>query len=487
MNIMQIKLIEAEGRERAYRLRMPFRFGVKTATHGRQAIMRVRIRLQDGREAEGYSAEALGAKWFDKDLALSDDENHHQLRKSLELASEAYLSSPAAAPFALFADNYDNHVAACGRLALNPLIASYGQSLVDRAILDALCRALDISFYQAMRSNLVGLTPHPVAPELDGFDIATLFHNAQPARSIDVRHTVGLTDPILVSDIPADLRVTDGLPQALEEVVETYANRYFKIKVGGNEAEDLDRLTRIASVLDRSEGTYRATLDGNEQYPDAAAFADFYAKLAEVPKLERLLASILYVEQPINRKEALARPVNAIAQTVPVIIDESDGALSAFSQARELGYTGVSSKACKGIYKSMINYARCQVWNDGGEGTYFMSAEDLTCEPGLAIQQDLALINLLGLTHVERNAHHFIDGFGGRPDSEALAFLSAHPDLYHRQDGGVRLRLEDGKFAIGSLDCSGFGTGVSPDFDALEPMPPAAWPKAIAGETAGND
>ena len=175
MNIMQIKLIEAEGRERAYRLRMPFRFGVKT--HGRQAIMRVRIRLQDGREAEGCSAEALGAKWFDKDLALSDDENHHQLRKSLELASEAYLSSPAAAPFALFADNYDNHVAACGRLALNPLIASYGQSLVDRAILDALCRALDISFYQAMRSNLVGLTPHPVAPELDGFDMASLFHN----------------------------------------------------------------------------------------------------------------------------------------------------------------------------------------------------------------------------------------------------------------------------------------------------------------------
>ena len=57
MNIMQIKLIEAEGRERAYRLRMPFRFGVKTATHGRQAIMRVRIRLQDGREAEGCSAD----------------------------------------------------------------------------------------------------------------------------------------------------------------------------------------------------------------------------------------------------------------------------------------------------------------------------------------------------------------------------------------------------------------------------------------------
>ncbi len=484
MSGVRVRLVAVERRERAYRLRMPFRFGVKTATHGRQAIVRACIALDDGREAWGVSAEALGAKWFDKNLELSDEQNHHQLRRSLELAGQAYLASPAAAPFELFAENYGGHVAACAALDLNPLIASYGQSLIDRAILDALCRALGLSFCEAMRRNVAGLRAHPVAPALSEADAEQLFATAHPARAIDVRQTVGLVDPITEADIASDQRVNDGLPETLEEVVGFYGNRYFKLKVSGDEAADFERLERIASVLDRIPEPYSATLDGNEQFPDADAIAGFYARLCERPALARLAASILYVEQPINRKEALARPITSLAARVPVIIDESDGELDAFVRARALGYSGVSSKACKGIYKSMINHARCQVWNARGEPRFFMSAEDLTCEPGIAIQQDLALVNLLGLTHVERNAHHVIDGFGDRPESETRAFLAAHPDLYHEQDGRVRLKLRDGKFAIGSLDCVGFASAALPDFEATEPMPAAEWPAHDAKEMA---
>ena len=478
MTGVRVRLIDIERRERPYSLRMPFKFGVTVATHGKETMIRARIRLDDGRKATGYSAEALGAKWFDKDLSLTDADNHNQLRKSLELASDAYLAASAATPFDLFAGHYDGHVSACAAQKLNPLIASYGQSLVDRAILDALLRAVEMSFYEAMRSNLPGLRPVTIAPELAGFDFGHLFADVRPAGSIDVRHTVGLSDPITASDIAADARVDDGLPETLEEVVQAYGNRYFKLKVGGDEAADLDRLTRIASVLDRISAPYFATLDGNEQYPDAAAIAAFYRKLREMPALKRLAASILYVEQPINRKETLATPVTDLAKLVPVIIDESDGALSAFAEARALGYAGVSSKSCKGIYKSMINHARCRIWNADRGNRFFMSAEDLTCQPGISIQQDLALVNLLGLTHVERNAHHFIDGFGGRSEREARAFMHDHPDLYHLHDGKVRLHVQDGRFAIGSLDCPGFGASLAPDFEAAEPMPAAAWPKA---------
>ncbi len=477
MSAPRLRLVEIERREVPYRLRMPFRFGVTTATQGLQAFVRARIRLEDGTEATGYSAEAVGAKWFDKNLVLSDADNHNQLRKSLELAAAAYLDADAATPFALFADHYDGHVDACAAFGLNPLIASYGQSLTDRAILDALCRAGNVSFYEAMRSNLAGLTSHEVTDDLGDFDLSRLFADAQPAATIAVRHTVGLVDPIIASDLKAEDRVGDGLPETLEEVVAAYGNRYFKIKVGGDADADIDRLARIASVLDGIDEPYSVTLDGNEQYEDAASIAAFYRRLGETPALGRLAASILYVEQPINRKEALARPVDELALLVPVIIDESDGELSAFPQARALGYSGVSSKACKGIYKSMLNHARCRAWNGDGAGRYFMSAEDLTCQPGISIQQDLALVNLLGLTHVERNAHHFIDGFSGS-QREAQAFLKAHPDLYHMQDGRVRLRIDDGMCAIGSLDCPGFGTSLPPDFDSASPMPAAEWPKS---------
>ncbi len=483
MTGISVKLLAVEGRERAFRLRMPFRFGVTTATHGRQAMVQVRIALSDGREATGYSAEALGAKWFDKNLELSDEDNHHQLRKSLELATGAYLASGHATPFAMFADHYSSHIRDCASLGLNPLIASYGQSLVDRAIVDAVCRVLEVSYYKAVRTNLLGLAPHKVIGDLGNLDIASFLAKLSPSRSVHVRHTVGLADPITSSDQDDDLRIGDGLPETLEEVVATYGNRYFKIKVCGDEDEDLHRLERIAAVLDRSGSEYLVTLDGNEQFPDARHASEFFQKLKSSLLLERFARTILYVEQPINRANAFSRPVAALASQIPVIIDESDGELSAFIQAKELGYTGVSSKACKGMYKSIINRIRCEIWNKSQNRNYFMSAEDLTCEPGVALQQDLSLVNILGLTHVERNAHHFIDGFGGRSRSEIHSFVEKHADLYKNFDGNARLRIQDGKLDISSLDCAGFGSAARPDFEAGEPMPAAAWP--LTGEKDG--
>ena len=94
-----------------------------------------------------------------------------------------------------------------------------------------------------------------------------------------------------------------------------------------------------------------------------------------------------------------------------MIIDESDDSLDAFPRAKALGYRGVSSKTCKGFYKSLINAARCAAWGDG----YFMTGEDLTIQAGIALQQDLALVSLLGLTHVERNGHHYVNGMAGLP------------------------------------------------------------------------
>jgi hypothetical protein len=468
-----LQVLEIVRRERPYHLRMPFRFGVTTATHGRQALVAVRIR-SGGREETGYAAEALGAKWFDKNLALSDEQNHHQLRKSLQMAGEAYLAAGQLTAFDLFANSYAQHTAACAELGLNPLIASYGPGLLDRAVLDALCRLNGVSFYAAVQRNLPGIRQHEIAPEITGFDLDSFLVGLTPKQSMHVRHTVGLADSLTRADQVE--RVDDGLPETLEEVVATYGNRYFKLKVGGNHEADLDRLTRIASVLDKIPEPYAITLDGNEQYEDAESAIRLVRAIREQPQLARLSAAMLYLEQPIKRAVALSRPVDQLAALTPIIIDESDGELSSFTHAVRLGYAGVSSKTCKGLYKSILNLARCEIWNVDPRHRYFMSAEDLTCEPGLALQQDTALVNLLGLTHVERNAHHFINGFGGRPDGEARAHLTAHADLYHEQVGRVLLHIADGRISIGSLDCRGFATATAPDLAATEPMPDALWP-----------
>jgi hypothetical protein len=135
---------------------------------------------------------------------------------------------------------------------------------------------------------------------------------------------------------------------------------------------------------------------------------------------------------------------------LPVVIDESDGAPDAFLTARRMGYTGISSKSCKGFYRALLNAARVAQWQEQG-GDYFMSAEDLTTQAGLGVQQDLILAALVGATHVERNGHHFVNGMAGAPEDEAQAFLLAHSDLYQAHDHSVRLRIRDGRIALGSI------------------------------------
>jgi len=100
-----------------------------------------------------------------------------------------------------------------------------------------------------------------------------------------------------------------------------------------------------------------------------------------------------------------------------------------------------------------------------------MSGEDLTCQAGVSVQQDLALVSLLGLEHVERNGHHYVNGMAGAPETEQRAFLAAHPDLYRAEGGTVRLRIEKGRLAIGSLACPGYAVGAEPDWAAMREVP----------------
>jgi hypothetical protein len=227
---------------------------------------------------------------------------------------------------------------------------------------------------------------------------------------------------------------------------------------------DVERLGAIAGVLDGMAEPYHASLDGNEQYENADSILELWRAIKSERRLTRLAASIVFIEQPIKRQNALKAGVSALTVEKPVIIDESDDSLDAFPRAKELGYRGVSSKTCKGIYKSLINAARCAAWGDG----YFMSGEDLTIQAGLALQQDLALVSILGLTHVERNGHHYVNGMAGLPADEQRRFLRAHEDLYEHSHGAVRLRIEKGLIRMKSLDCPGYASGAMPDWNHMK-------------------
>jgi hypothetical protein len=456
---------EIELYERPVVLRLPFRFGVVTLTQCPQAFVRARIEFADGRGAWGAAAELMAPKWFDKNLQLSNEDNFEQLREVLRLARAAYLGdATVASAFGHFARHYDAHLHAAAAKGFNPLLANYGTSLVDRAVLDALCRARGVSFYGAMTANLPGIGA--ARPEFAGLPFDAFLASCTPAADIEARHTVGLLDAITAADLTQ--RVGDGLPETLEEVVAIYGHRYFKLKVGGQVDADVARLQAIANALDRIAGPYFVSLDGNEQYESVEGVAELVAGIRARPALARLWNAILFIEQPIARKLALEIDLRTVDLGKPVIIDESDGELDTFVRARDRGYAGVSSKTCKGIYKSVLNAARCAAWNaQGAQPRYFMSAEDLTTQAGIAVQQDIALVNLLGIRHVERNGHHYVNGMAALPQAEQDAFLAAHPDVYERSHGAVRLAIHQGRIAIGSLDCVGYASAAMPDFSRM--------------------
>ena len=464
---MKFSIREIAFYERDVRLRLPFRFGVVTMTQAPQAFVRARIRLENGSEGEGGAAELLAPKWFDKDPALSNEENFAQLRNSMNLARDTYLAGGENSAFGHWIESYGPIIAIAASQGMNSLVAGFGPALVDRALLDALCRALGVSFYGAIAKNLPRITAPGWQQDLMAFDMEEFLDSFKPAARIAARHTVGLVDPISKSDIKVP--VGDGLPESLDEVIERYGHRWFKLKVSGDAKADVERLAAIAAVLDRIADPYHATLDGNEQFDGAEGALDLWKRVKSEPRLKRLASSVLFIEQPVKRQRALDDDVSELAEEKPVIIDESDDSLEAFPRAKRLGYSGVSSKTCKGFYKSILNAARCRLWNrEEGSSRFFMSGEDLTLQAGLALQQDLALVSLLGIKHVERNGHHYVNGMAGLPEGEQSAFLEAHPDLYERSHGAVRVKIQAGMISTQSLKCAGFASGVMPDWKAMK-------------------
>jgi hypothetical protein len=441
--------------ERPVTFARPFRFGAVVIDGTPQAFVRVDIEVEGKGRAAGASAEFLVAKWFDKRPHLSPQETVAELRRSLLIARELYLAHSAfETAFGLHAACIGAQIEACAAEDIPPLAAAYGPAEIDKAILDALLRCVGASFFDGMATNIAGVDAR-LSRDLGDGDAAQFLAGRKRLERVAIRHTVGMDDKVEGEGGVADIKENAGA-------------RYFKLKLNGDPAHDAGRLIRIGRELATLPHDYRVTLDANEQYADLAALSALVERLDRDAALRPIASKLLYIEQPMPRDITKASPLGALARR-DFIVDEADDSYDAFPIARALGYRGISSKSCKGIYKSVINATRAARWSAAGEKC-FVTGEDLTCQAGLAVQQDLALGALIGVTHAERNGHHYVDGFGDTPATEAEAFLARHPDLYTRDGGKVRLAIHDGDLLTGSLTTPGFATSAHPDWSAMSPL-----------------
>ncbi|MBO6674828.1 MAG: hypothetical protein JJ908_02185 [Rhizobiales bacterium] len=451
--------------------RMPFRFGAVTIEAIASSTLALEM-LVDGQVVTGYASELLAYKWFDKRPEKTPRDNIHDLLDTLNAAVDAATQLGNGTIF----DHWralDKAVHAHAlSVGFNDLGASFGVAMVERAMMDGVARAHGLTTFDLLRGSSLGFQPAAIFPELGSMTVADAMPTA-PLDEVALRHTVGMVDPITAADLDPDNRPSDGLPETLEDYLAHDQLSYLKIKLGGDVDADCARLEQIGAVMANTGRRIAFTLDGNEQFQSLADFADFTSRLRSSSVVSKMLDDALFIEQPLDRRTTFENPPDQAAFDaigVPLLIDEADGKTTAFHEAITLGYRGVSHKNCKGVFRSLLNAMLAEHHNQAaGPGTYFQSAEDLTCMPVLSINADLALIAALGIAHGERNAHHYFAGLSHLTEREADTALEAHPDLYQRDGEAVRLRTQSGALSAHTANGPGFGTMCVPDINAMTP------------------
>jgi L-alanine-DL-glutamate epimerase-like enolase superfamily enzyme len=450
---------------------MPFRFGAVTIEAIASATLALDM-LVDGRQVTGYASELLAYKWFDKRPEKTPRDNIDDLLDTLNVALDIATQAGNGSVFALWQQLDAGVHAHAKAVGFNDLGACYGVAMLERAMMDGLTRAKGLTVFELLKGPSLGLQPHNIHDELAGQNLADCLPG-RPREHVAIRHTVGMVDPLTKADSDAQNCQNDGLPETLEDYIRADNLHYLKIKLGGDVDADSARLETIGQILMRAGRPIQFTLDGNEQFRTLDAFADFMSGMRRSSTIGSMLDQALFIEQPVDRVTTFANPPDAATLAeigLPLLIDEADGTTSAFRDALALGYRGVSHKNCKGVIKTLLNTMLVARRNAvAGNGHYFQSAEDLTCMPVLSLNADLALVSALGISHSERNSHHYFAGLGHLSQHEREAALAAHPDLYTDRGGAACLDTHSGYLSTRSTDVAGFGTSLEPDMDGMTP------------------
>jgi L-alanine-DL-glutamate epimerase-like enolase superfamily enzyme len=302
-------------------------------------------------------------------------------------------------------------------------------SAYDAAIHDAYGRAHGLSSYATygppfVTSDLSG----DLGPAFRG-EFLDRYVSTSPQPTMPVFHSVGASDPIESSDVRTPLG--DGLPNTLEEWIARDGLVRFKIKLNGGDLEaDLDRVVRIDRVVRRTLGARRVPdwkycLDFNEGCPDVAYLLTFLHRVREAAPdgFER----ILYIEQPTSRdlKADASNVMHAASRLRPIVVDEGLIDLESLVLARDMGYTGVALKACKGQSQAMLMAAAAQ------KHGMFLCVQDLTCPGASLIHSAGIAARVPGNAGIEANARQFVPAANATWDDR-------FPGVFTIRDGVMR-------------------------------------------------
>jgi len=316
-----------------------------------------------------------------------------------------------------------------------PLAQLVAMSPLEAALHDGYGKAIGQSAYNVLGPDFVNcdLASH-LSEDFRGeyLDRYTL---RQPKPQMPLYHLIGALDPLVDSDIR--MRINDGLPETLPEWIVRDGLTHLKIKLAGDDLTwDVERVAaidRVAAEVQTARGckTWCYSADFNEKCPNVEYVLDFLGKVGE--RCPLALERLQYIEQPTHR-DLRANPenrMNRAAEIKPVVIDESLVDLESLLLSRELGYSGVALKACKGHGGSLLMGAAAQKYG------MFLCVQDLTC-PGASFLHSASLAaRVPGVAAIEGNGRQYCPG-GNRGWAERF------PGMFHITNGMLGTAVLDG-------------------------------------------
>jgi L-alanine-DL-glutamate epimerase-like enolase superfamily enzyme len=166
-------------------------------------------------------------------------------------------------------------------------------------------------------------------------------------------------------------------------------------------------------------------LDFNERCPDVQYVLECLGRIRE--RSREAFNRILYIEQPTARDLQANRQnvMHEAARLRPVVIDESLTDLESLLLARELGYTGVALKACKGQSQAMLMAVAAQKYK------LFLCVQDLTC-PGASLIHSAGIsARVPAVAGIEANARQYVPAANERWEQR-------FPGIFTITDGYMR-------------------------------------------------
>lgn len=439
-----IRVVEAAVTFEPCPFRSPLKFGGRVVDRSQLINVQVTVESRGKRHSTGMGSMPVGNVWaWPSDVVGPQQTEQAMLNFAEEVVDICtdfdQFEHPLDLIFNLSAEYEHLGKRVAQKLGLQEpvprLAALVAASPLDAAIHDAFGKVNLINCFNGLSKQFMNADLSEYLDDSFAGEYLDKYTTREAKPRMPLYHLVGAMDPLTPADVSK--RIGDGLPEMLSDWITREGLTHLKIKLAGDNLDwDVSRVLAVEAVAVEAQGkrgvtSWNYSVDFNEKCQNVDYVLDFLKQIQE--QAPAAYDRIQYIEQPTHR-DLQAHPDNkmhAAAKLKPVVIDESLVDYEALLTARELGYTGVALKACKGHTEALFAAAAAQKFG------MFLCVQDLTCPGGSFLHSASLAAHIPGVAAIEGNSRQYCPAANKK-------WARSYPGMFEIKDGSVETGILNG-------------------------------------------